>query len=91
MKLKIEGTPTIPHWLKTQIAVGGSSASTEVGIDGWCSSANSVKELIADLRKEGGMTLRTNLDPLKQIWHDRPAIPDHPVEIYSLQYAGETT
>ena len=91
MKLKIEGTPTIPQWLKTQIAAGGSPASTEVGIDGWCSSANSVKELIADLRKEGGLTLRTNLDPLKLIWRDRPAIPENPVEIYPMEYAGETT
>ena len=91
MKLKMEGTPTIAQWLKTQIAAGGSPASTEVGIDGWCSSANSVKELIADLRKEGGLTLRTNLDPLKLIWHDRPAIPENPVEIYPIEYAGETT
>ncbi len=91
MKLKIEGTPTIAQWLNSQIVAGVSPASTEVGIDGWCSSANSVKELIADLRKEGGMTLRTNLDPLKLIWRDRPAIPDHPVEIYPLQYAGEAT
>ena len=91
MKLKMEGTPTIAQWLKTQMAAGGSPASTEVGIDGWCSSANSVKELIADLRKEGGLTLRTNLDPLRLIWRNRPAIPDHPVEIYPLQYAGETT
>ena len=91
MKLKIEGTPTIAQWLNSQIVAGGSAASTEVGIDGWCSSANSVKELIADLRKEGGLTLRTNLDPLRLIWRDRPAIPDHPVEIYPLQYAGETT
>ena len=91
MKLKMEGTPTIAQWLKTQIAAGGSPASTEVGIDGWCSSANSVNELIADLRKEGGLTLRTNLDPLKLIWHDRPAIPENPVEIYPIEYAGETT
>ena len=91
MKLKMEGTPTIAQWLKTQMAAGGSPASTEVGIDGWCSSANSVKELIADLRKEGGLTLRTNLDPLKLIWHDRPAIPENPVEIYPIEYAGETT
>ena len=91
MKLKIEGTPTIAQWLNSQIVAGGSAASTEVGIDGWCSSANSVKELIADLRKEGGLTLRTNLDPLKLIWRNRPAIPVHPVEIYPLQYAGETT
>ncbi len=91
MKLKIEGTPTIAQWLNSQIVAGGSPTSTEVGIDGWCSSANSVKDLIADLRKEGGLTLRTNLDPLRLIWRDRPAIPDHPVEIYPLQYAGETT
>ena len=91
MKLKMEGTPTIAQWLKTQMAAGGSPTSTEVGIDGWCSSANSVKELIADLRKEGGLTLRTNLDPLKLIWRNRPAIPENPVEIYPIEYAGETT
>ena len=91
MKLKMEGTPTIAQWLNSEIAVGGSPASTEVGIDGWCSSANSVKELTADLRKEGGLTLRTNLDPLKTIWSDRPAIPENPLEIYPLEYAGETT
>ena len=91
MKLKIEGTPTIAQWLNSQIVAGGSTASTEVGIDGWCSSANSVKELMADLRKEGGMTLRTNLDPLKLIWRNRPAIPENPVEIYPIEYAGETT
>ena len=91
MKLKIEGTPTIAQWLNSQIVAGGSTASTEVGIDGWCSSANSVKELMADLRKEGGMTLRTNLDPLKLFWRNRPAIPENPVEIYPIEYAGETT
>lgn len=91
MKLKIEGTPTIAQWLNSQIVAGGSTASTEVGIDGWCSSANSVKELMADLRKEGGMTLRTNLDPLKLIWRNRPAMPENPVEIYPIEYAGETT
>ena len=91
MKLKMEGTPTIAQWLNSEIVAGGSPASTEVGIDGWCSSANSVKELTADLRKEGGLTLRTNLDPLKTIWSDRPAIPENPVEIFPMKYAGEST
>ena len=90
MKLKIEGTPTIAQWLNTQLSALDSPLSTEVGIDGWCSSANSVKELIAELRKEGGFTLRTNFDPLKLIWHNRPAIPDHPVEIFPMEYAGES-
>jgi len=89
MKLKIEGTPTIAEWISEQLT-SHRSDSTEVGIDGWCSSANAVKELIADLRREGGLTLRTNLDPLREIWDDRPAIPLNPVEIYPMKYAGES-
>ena len=84
MRLKIEGTPTIPEWIGRECGAGA-----EVAVDGWCSSASDVKALIADLRKQGGITLRTNLDPLVQIWPDRPAIPDNPVEIYPMQYAGE--
>ena len=84
MKLKIEGTPTIAEWIGKECGPGA-----EVAIDGLCSSANSVKELIADLRKQGGITLRTNLDPLKTIWSGRPPIPENPIEIYPMKYAGE--
>ena len=84
MKLKIEGTPTIAEWIGKECGSGA-----EVAVDGMVNSANSVRELMADLRKEGGITLRTNFDPLAQIWRDRPAIPENPVEIYPLQYAGE--
>ena len=62
-----------------------------MAIDGKCSSVNEVKDMIADLRKENGITLRTNFDPLKLIWKDRPAIPENPVEIYPMEYAGEST
>ena len=86
MKLKIEGTPTIAEWIGKECGPGA-----EVAIDGLCSSANSVKELIADLRKQGGITLRTNLDPLKTIWSGRPPIPENPIEIYPMKYAGEPT
>ena len=85
MKLKIEGTPTIAEWIGRECGAGA-----EVGINGWCSSANEVKALIADLRKQGGITLRTNLDPLKLIWRGRPSIPENPVEVYPLEYAGES-
>ena len=86
MRLKIEGTPTIAEWIGRECGAGA-----EVGIDGWCSSVSDVKDMIASLRKQGGITLRTNFDPLKLIWRDRPAIPENPVEIYPLQYAGEAT
>ena len=85
MKLKMPGTPTIAEWIGKECAAGA-----EVALDGWCSSVNAVKELIADLRQQGGITLRTNLDPLAQIWTDRSAIPEHAVEIFPLQYAGES-
>ena len=85
MRLKMEGTPTIPEWLGRTCG-----ADSEVGIDGWCSSANAVKDLIVELRKEGGITVRTNMDPLKLIWSDRPVIPENPVEIFPVEYAGES-
>ena len=85
MKLKIEGTPTIAEWIGRECGPGA-----EVAVDGMVNSASFVKELIADLRKQGGITLRTNFDPLSRIWRDRPAVPENPVEIYPLQYAGET-
>jgi Xaa-Pro aminopeptidase len=84
MKLKVEGTPTIAEWIGRECGAGA-----EVAVDGMVNSANSVKELIADLRRQGGITLRTNLDPLKTIWPERPAIPENPVERYPLEYAGE--
>ncbi len=86
MKLKIEGTPTIAEWIGKECEAGA-----EVGVDGMVNSTNSVKELMGDLRHQGGITLRTNLDPLAQIWKDRPDIPLNPVEIFPLEYAGEAT
>ena len=93
MKLKVEGTPTIPTWLGKEI-MGSRHLKedwSEVAIDGRCSSVREVRDLIADLRQENGITLRTNFDPLKLIWKDRPAIPENPVVIYPLKYAGEST
>ena len=93
MKLKIEGTPTIAEWLGKEIMQSRHPYEdwSEVAIDGRCSSVNEVKELIADLRKQNGITLRTNFDPLKLIWKDRPVIPESPVEIYPMEYAGESS
>ena len=88
MKLKVEGTPSIAEWLGRELK---DAADKAVGIDGMVNSANSIKELISDLRTQGGITLRTNFDPLERIWLDRPAIPENPVVIHPLEYAGEPT
>ena len=79
MKEKVEGTPTIAEWLGRELA---NAADKAVGIDGMVNSYHSVKELAADLHKQGGITLRAN---------GRPAIPEHLVSIHPLEYTGETT
>lgn len=87
IRLKMEGTPTIAEWLGKELQ---NVQSPEVGLDGMVNSYNYVKDLSYSLRKLGGITLRTNLDPLEQIWENRPTLPANPVEIQPLEYAGET-
>ena len=87
MKLKIEGTPTISEWLGSELR---EVSSAQVGVDGMCKSAANVEVLVSDLRREGGITVRTNLDPLDIVWTDRPQIPASKVEIQPVELAGET-
>ena len=86
MRLKVDGTPTIAEWIGQQCEAG-----SEVGIDGTVSCYAETEALKAELRHQGGMTLRLNLDPLARIWNDRPAIPQHKIELHPLKFAGETT
>lgn len=88
MKLKMPGTPTIPEWLGRKLAC---IDSPEVGVDGMVNSINTVEALRFELRRQGGITLRTNFDPLRDIWTDRPAIPQNPVEIHPVEYTGVDT
>ena len=87
MKLKIEGTPTISEWLGSELR---EVSSAQVGVDGMCNSAANVEVLVSDLRREGGITVRTNLDPLDIVWTDRPQIPASKVEMQPVELAGES-
>lgn len=87
MKLRMPGTPTIAQWIGDELrAFGGTS----VGVDGMVNTLDDTESLIADLRREGGITVRTNLDILNNIWVDRPAIPTNKVTVHPMTYAGET-
>lgn len=92
MRLKIAGTPTIAEWIGKMVREEKHPYAdwSEVAIDGMCCSICEVRTLIDELRKEGGITLRTNFDALKHIWKDRPVIPTRPVEVYPFEMAGET-
>lgn len=87
MKERVEGTPSIIKWLGQKLSFVSSPV---VGIDGMVNSEASVAELIAGLRNEGGITVRTNFDPLGQIWTDRPPVPQNKITVHPLEYAGES-
>ena len=88
MRIGLPDTPSIAQWIGQELQ---QTDFTEVGMDGFANTKAFVHQMVNDLRKEGGITLRTNFDPLAQIWNDRPAIPKNKVEIHPLQYAGEST
>ena len=87
MKDGLEETPSISKWLGRKLSFNGGNC---VGVDGMVMSANDTGNLISELRKEGGITVRTNFDPLAEIWEGRPEIPLNPIEIQPLEYAGES-
>ncbi len=99
MRLKVEGTPSVSEWIIGQLSCSGDSkaspsggrlegAYTEIGIDGMVSPAADVEQLIADMRR-AAITVRTNLDPLAQIWTNRPPVPINPITVHPLSLAGE--
>lgn len=88
-------TPTIAEWISSQVFDRANekvyNGLTEVGIDGMCSNTCYVEELISQLRHEGGMTLRTNFDPFRELWiSDRAPVPEAPITIQPLELCGET-
>jgi Xaa-Pro aminopeptidase len=88
MKLKIDGTPTIAEWLGKELA---DADSKEVGLDGTTHTAAAVSQLKDELRRQGGLTLRTNFDVLQRIWKDRPPMSLNAIVLQPIKLAGETT
>ncbi len=84
MKDGLPETPTIEEWICKQLKEGevvgidGKLLPLE-GEDGWGSAFG-----------KAGIKLRTDLDPAKELWTDRPPIPKNKVEIQPLEFAGET-
>lgn len=86
MKRKMEGTPTIREWIAAELA---DMRDKEIGVDGSVTSVADVEQLKEEVKRRGGITVRTNFDPLQRIWKNRPAIPQNPVVIQPIELAGE--
>lgn len=87
MRERVDGTPSIAEWIATEIE---GAESSEIGVDGMCMTYAECSDLKTDLKHNGGITVRTNLDILDRIWTDRPSVPLNPVSIQPIGYAGES-
>ena len=87
MRERMEGTPGIAEWIAAELS---DADSTEIGVDGMCMTYADVSDLKTELKHNGGITVRTNLDILDRVWTDRPSVPLNPVRIQPIEYAGES-
>ncbi|MBD5224536.1 MAG: aminopeptidase P family protein [Bacteroidales bacterium] len=83
MKDGLPDTPSINYFLTHNLQKGDV-----VGIDGNLFSIAETEELASTLAR-AGMKLNPEFDVIDRIWTDRPSLPDAPVFIHELKFAGE--
>lgn len=88
MKLRVEGTPSVSQWLASELSTYEKAV---VGLDGNVNSFAEVAAMEQELATKGNITVRTDADPMAELWTDRPAIPDNMVSLHPLEYSGEST
>ncbi|ETT01981.1 metallopeptidase family M24 [Prevotella sp. ICM33] len=88
MKLRVEGTPSVSEWLASELSTYERAV---VGLDGNVNSFAEVAAMEQELATKGNITVRTDADPMAELWTDRPVIPDNMVSLHPLEYSGEST
>lgn len=84
MKEKLPETPSIEDWLMEKLEAGDT-----VGCDGYVFPADEIKRLTTLFRDNEGIKINFQLDPMEEIWTDRPALPSTPALVYPTAYAGK--
>ena len=88
IKLRVEGTPSVSEWLVRELS---NYQKAVVGVDGNVNSFTEVSSMERELASKGNITVRTDADPMAELWTDRPVIPDNKVSLHPLEYSGEST
>ena len=84
MKEKLPETPSIEDWLMEKLEHGDT-----VGCDGYVFPADEIKRLTTQFRDNEDIKINFQLDPMEEIWTDRPALPSTPALVYPTAYAGK--
>lgn len=87
IKLFRQGLPDVPdmvEWLGDVLENGGN-----VAIDSSLFSINGTESLRQGFSEKGLNLFLLDNDPFDAIWEGRPSLPGNPVNVYSVDYAGE--
>lgn len=84
-KEMLPDTPSIAQFLIAELNPGEA-----VGIDATVFSTRGALALREELAA-AGIELKTIADPMAEIWSDRPTIPQDPIVMHPLRYAGKPT
>ena len=84
-KEMLPDTPSIAQFLIAELKPGEA-----VGIDAAVFSTRAALTLREELAA-AGIELKYIADPMTEIWSDRPAIPQDPIVVHPLRYAGKPT
>ena len=76
----------LAEWIESHEAERGSEAV--VGLDATSNTTESVEEMKEQLVLRGFTIL--DVDPLVDLWEDRPEVPQAPIEIQPLELAGRS-
>ncbi len=82
MKLKVEGTPTIAGWLKSQLA-----EDDIVVMDEMLFSYAEYNQMLDDLAP---LNVALIPDPMDAVWEDRPALQFNPIRVLDETITGES-
>ncbi|MBO7248529.1 MAG: M24 family metallopeptidase [Bacteroidales bacterium] len=82
MKMKVEGTPTINEWLRCEL-----DGDSVVAIDEDLFTYHEYQALVDELSP---MNVTIIADPFSEIWHDRPSLEFHSVELMDESLSGES-
>ncbi len=82
MKLKVEGTPSIPQWIKSQLG-----EDDIVAMDEQLFSYAEYNQMLDDLAP---LNVTLIEDPLDAVWEDRPALQFNPIRMVDESVCGES-
>lgn len=83
-KAGMPGVPDYVQWLKEELPENSC-----IGICGEVFSVSKVREMEKEFSKKG-ISLSREFDLVDEIWEGRPAVPQQPVFIHDVAFAGRT-